>query len=285
MPLFASHAFLAVVMLRQGGCLQLCAVRAADRDHQRPRAGADAGGVGAGGVIGGRVWNSAPSMTGLLDFDRRAGCFFRLLRFSSSVFPTTSYAIRVPNTKGMDMSRITALLVGVVMAVGLVAAPAVAKGPRAPGDASIYDIVESNDDFSTLKFALDTAGLNGVLGSDGVQFTVFAPTNAAFEKAATELGFGGDVLALATFLVENDLLDDVLLYHVTDGRRFSNSVVNQNNPKVIETLLGAFVTSTPAGMIIDAAPSTSNAVIIAADLSASNGVVHVIDNVLVPLNI
>ena len=183
------------------------------------------------------------------------------------------------------MRRITALLVGIVMAVGLVAAPAVAKGPKAPGDASIYDIVESSEDFSTLKLALDTAGLDGVLDSDGVQFTVFAPTNAAFEKAATELGFGGDVLALATFLVENDLLDDVLLYHVTEGRRFSNSVVNRNNPKAIETLLGAFVTSTPSGTIVDVAPSTSDAAIIAADISASNGVVHVIDNVLVPLDV
>ncbi len=148
----------------------------------------------------------------------------------------------------------TALLLGIVMAVGLVATPAIAKGPKAPGDASIYDIVESNEDFSTLKFALDTAGLDAVLDGDGVQFTVFAPTNAAFEKAATELGFGGDVLALATFLVENDLLDDVLLYHVTDGRRFSNSVVNKNNPKSIATLLGAFVTSTPSGTLVDVAP-------------------------------
>lgn len=183
------------------------------------------------------------------------------------------------------MRRVTALLLGIVMAVGLAAAPASAKGPKAPGEDSIYEIVESNDDFSTLKFALDTAGLDGVLKSDGVQFTVFAPTNAAFEKVATELGFGGDVLALATFLVENDLLDDVLLYHVTDGRRFSNSVVNKNNEKSIETLLGAFVTSTPATTIVDVAPSTSDAAIISADISASNGVVHVVDNVLVPLDV
>lgn len=183
----------------------------------------------------------------------------------------------------MDMRRITAMLLGAVMAVGLVAAPAVAKGPKAPGDATIYDIVESNDDFSTLKFALDATGLDAVLDSDGVQFTVFAPTNAAFEKVAAELGT--DVGGLVAFLVDNELLADVLLYHVTDGRRFSNSVVNKNNPKDIETLLGAFVTSTPAGMIVDAAPSTSNAVITGANISASNGVVHIIDNVLVPLDI
>lgn len=176
-------------------------------------------------------------------------------------------------------------MVGAVMAIGLVAAPALAKGPKAPGDDSIYDIVSSNEDFSTLKFALDTAGLDAAVMSEDVQMTVFAPTNAAFEKVAMELGFGADVLALATFLVENELLDDVLLYHVTDGRRFANSVVNPNNMKSIETLLGADVVSTPGGMIIDAAPSTSDANIIAANISASNGVVHVIDNVLVPLDV
>ncbi len=183
------------------------------------------------------------------------------------------------------MRRIIALLMGAVMAVGLIAAPAAAKGPKAPSDVTIYDIVASNDDFSTLKFALDTAGLDAAVQSDDVQFTVFAPTNAAFEKVAMELGFGDDVLALATFLVANDLLDDVLLYHVVDGRRFANSVVNKSNAKSLDTLLGASITSTPAGTIIDVAPSTSDASIIAANISASNGVVHVVDNVLVPLDI
>lgn len=183
------------------------------------------------------------------------------------------------------MRRTIATLTGVALSVMMLAVPASAAGPKAPGDASIYDIVAANEDFSTLKFALDTAGLDGAVKDSGVQLTVFAPTNAAFEKAATELGFGGDVLALATYLVENDLLDDVLLYHVTEGRRWSNSVVNRNNSKLIETLLGARVTSTPAAQFIDAAPSTSNASIISADISASNGVVHVIDNVLVPLDV
>jgi uncharacterized surface protein with fasciclin (FAS1) repeats len=174
-------------------------------------------------------------------------------------------------------------MVGAVMAIGLVAAPALAKGPKAPSDSSNYDIVASNDDFSTLKFALDAAGLDAVVKSDNVQLTVFAPTNAAFEKVAEELGFGGDVLGLATFLVEEDLLDDVLLYHVTEGRRWSNSVVNPNNLKSIKTLLGVNVQSTPSAKILDVSPATSDASIIAADISASNGVVHVIDNVLVPL--
>jgi uncharacterized surface protein with fasciclin (FAS1) repeats len=170
------------------------------------------------------------------------------------------------------------------MAIGLIAAPALAKGPKAPGPDSIYDIVESSPDFSTLKFALDAAGLDGAVKDESVQLTVFAPTNAAFEKVAAELGFAS-VMDLANFLVENELLDDVLLYHVTEGRRFANSVVNKNNPKDIETLLGAYVMSTPAASLVDAAPSTSDANIGPANISASNGVIHVIDNVLVPLNI
>lgn len=181
------------------------------------------------------------------------------------------------------MRRVLALVLGATLAVALTAAPAVAKGDKAPGDMTIYDIVKSDGNFSTLKAAIDAADLDAVLDGEDVQFTVFAPTNAAFEKVAGELELTLD--ELVGFLVAEDLLDDVLLYHVTEGRRFANSVVNKNNPKGIETLLGAFVTSTPMAKIQDAAPSTTDAAIIATNISASNGVVHVIDNVLVPLDI
>jgi uncharacterized surface protein with fasciclin (FAS1) repeats len=184
------------------------------------------------------------------------------------------------------------------LAATIAAPAALAKGDKAPGEATIYDIVETfangaTPEFTYLKAALDATGLDAALDMEGVQYTVFAPTDAAFEKVADELlaeaGLGdGTVPTLLGYLLATDLADDVLLYHVADGRRFSNSVVNRNNDKEIETLLGASLWSTPAAELVDAAPSTSDAQILApslANISASNGVIHVIDNVLVPLDI
>ncbi len=115
-----------------------------------------------------------------------------------------------------------------------------------------------------------------------LRITVFAPTNDAFERVADELGFQ-DVDALVAFLVDNDLLDDVLAYHVLPGRRFSNSVLKQKGNKKLVTLLGQRLYASPAGTLIDQSEMTSDAAITAANLVASNGVAHVIDNVLVPV--
>lgn len=163
------------------------------------------------------------------------------------------------------------------------AAPAAASAR--PGSDTIYEVASSSPDFTYLTAALEATGLDAAL--DGPrQYTVFAPTDAAFEKVADELaaaGIGdGTVGTLLGFLVANDLADDVLLYHVTDGRRIAKSVVGRTD-KPISTLLGSSLTATSSGTLIDVSPATSDAAIVATDISASNGIVHVIDNVLVPL--
>jgi uncharacterized surface protein with fasciclin (FAS1) repeats len=152
--------------------------------------------------------------------------------------------------------------------------------PGKPGDLNIVEIAAGNSNFSTLVSAVVAADLVDALSDPDARYTVFAPTNAAFEKVANELGF--TVGALVDYLVEEELLASVLLYHVAEGRRFSNSVVGRND-KSIQTLLGAPLVVTPSGQVVDAAPSTSNASIGPANINASNGVIHVIDNVLVPL--
>ncbi|ETN95272.1 Uncaracterized surface protein containing fasciclin (FAS1) repeats [Zhouia amylolytica] len=151
------------------------------------------------------------------------------------------------------------------------------------GDQSIAEIVVANatdeeePQFTLLLAALEYAGITSMFtGND--QYTVFAPTDAAFVR------FLGDN-ALTDFTP--DQVASVLSYHVTDGRRFSNSVVPKQNPREIETLLGysIFVSNT-AGIDTNDDDTEANATILVSEglfnISASNGVIHVIDEVLVP---
>jgi transforming growth factor-beta-induced protein len=106
------------------------------------------------------------------------------------------------------------------------------------------------------------------------QYTVFAPTDEAFMALYSALGVDkiSDLSA--------DLVLDVLLYHVIEGRRGANSVVPKKNNREIETLLGATFEVTPeAG--IEAIGNTAN--ITTADISASNGIIHSIDAVILPI--
>ena len=123
-------------------------------------------------------------------------------------------------------------------------------------------------------------GLVGLFSSDDDQYTVFAPTDEAFEALYAALSTEEAVVDEITDLPA-ELVLDVLLYHVTDGRRAANSVVPPKNYKYITTLLGEdFQVNT--GAEIMAIGSTAQ--IIAADVSASNGIIHVINAVLLPIN-
>ena len=155
-----------------------------------------------------------------------------------------------------------------------------APGPNAPGDDSIAEIA-IDAGFSELADALYYVddelgtGLVDLFLSGTDQYTVFAPTNAAFEALYGALEID-DITELPAALVL-----DVLLYHVTEGRRAANSVVPPVNDRVITTLLGATFTVNSAGVITDIAGQSVN--IVAPDISASNGIIHVINRVLLPL--
>lgn len=156
-----------------------------------------------------------------------------------------------------------------------------------PGDMSIGEIADSNENFSILMAAIDyvddelETGLRDLFTNGNDQYTVFAPTNDAFIDLLGILE-ADELEDLAPELVYN-----VLLYHVTEGRRASNSVVPKNNPKEIETLLGVsfYVNS---DLSIDAVGNSAN--IIAEpeplfDISASNGIIHAIDAVILPIEL
>jgi uncharacterized surface protein with fasciclin (FAS1) repeats len=119
------------------------------------------------------------------------------------------------------------------------------------------------------------AGLVELFLNGTDQYTVFAPTNEAFEDLYDFLG----ITEISDLPPE--LVLDVLLYHVTEGRRAANSVVPPVRPRSITTLLGATFSVDRNGVITDIAGQKVN--IVAADISASNGIIHVIDTVLLPL--
>jgi uncharacterized surface protein with fasciclin (FAS1) repeats len=121
-------------------------------------------------------------------------------------------------------------------------------------------------DFSTLIAAVLAADLAGPLSAVG-QRTVFAPTDAAF--AAIGLDAAG-VAALP-----KDALRDILLYHVTPGRRYAESVVSATR---IRMSSGGFTRIS----LRDGGAYINDAQIVATDIPASNGIIHVIDGVLLP---
>lgn len=151
---------------------------------------------------------------------------------------------------------------------------------NAPGTQPIAQIA-IDAGFSELVSALvyvDTelnAGLVDLFLNGTDQYTVFAPTNEAFMNLYSALGVDSidDLPA--------DLVLNVLKYHVVEGRRASNSVVPKKNNKTISTLLGVNFTVNPQAQIT-AVGNTAN--IVAADISASNGIIHVIDAVILPIN-
>jgi uncharacterized surface protein with fasciclin (FAS1) repeats len=132
---------------------------------------------------------------------------------------------------------------------------------------SIAAIAAGDENFSTLVTALDAAGLVETLDGEG-SFTVFAPTNAAFEALGDTLN---DVLA------DSELLTQVLLYHVVDGKVMSPDAIALAGNEV-DTLSGDKIALSLDGSSL----YINDAMVTAVDIEASNGVIHVIDAVLLP---
>jgi uncharacterized surface protein with fasciclin (FAS1) repeats len=129
----------------------------------------------------------------------------------------------------------------------------------------IVDTAVAAGDFNTLATALDKAGLVATLKGKG-PFTVFAPTDAAFAKVPK-----ADLDAL---LADKDKLTKVLTYHVVPGNVMAKDV----QPGKVKTVQGGELTLAKSndGVMVD------NARVLKTDIVADNGVIHVIDSVVVP---
>ena len=146
---------------------------------------------------------------------------------------------------------------------------------------TIVAVAAGTDDLSTLVAAVTAAELVDTLNSDG-PFTVFAPPNSAFEKLPE-----GTVASLLE-PDQKDALTDILTYHVVAGEVMAADLVaaiggEEDGTFEITTVNGAILTASivdGAPILTDAAGNTSS--IIATDIDASNGVVHLIDTVVMP---
>ena len=192
------------------------------------------------------------------------------------------------------MRRLFLGLSAALVALAIVAAPVFAKsvvvGQKAATDTIVGIVLADDGEFDILQTSVIKAGLVDALnGTD--KYTVFAPTDAAFVSTFSGL--------LSTTLTEQQVVDfinsggvdtafgdgalaGILLYHVEPGRHFSNSVLptKAGQVKTIDTLNGSTFGVSNSGAITTS--SGGSASIVEPNIPATNGVIHVIDAVLLP---
>lgn len=160
-------------------------------------------------------------------------------------------------------------LMAVALAAGvMVGAAACEDDEVAPQVGDIVEVAQAAGSFTTLLAAVDAAGLTATLQGEG-PFTVFAPTDDAFAKLPA-----GTVEALL-----NDLptLTAILTYHVVPGRVTAEEVVTLTDAPTVN---GARVSiSVNGGSVM-----VDDATVVQTDIEARNGVIHVIDSVILPPN-
>ena len=176
------------------------------------------------------------------------------------------------------MHRVSAAVGGAFL-LGLVL-PASAQAGSGYGDGAkagmsnahaaldIVDVASGAGDFDTLVTAVKAAGLVDTLKGEG-PFTVFAPTDEAFAKIPKD--------QLEALLADKEKLTAVLTYHVVPGKVMAADVVKVTEAKTVNGADIAVKVDGETVMINDAKVTT-------ADVAASNGVIHVIDKVILPPN-
>ncbi len=157
------------------------------------------------------------------------------------------------------MKKITVLMMAFVLvaSVGFAATPAAEK--------DVVDTAIGAGNFTTLVKALQAAGLVETLRGEG-PFTVFAPTDEAFAKLPAG--------TLESLLADKAKLTAVLTYHVVPGKVMSTDVVKLTSAKTVQ---GQSVKISSAGGV-----KIDGANVVTADIETTNGVIHVIDTVILP---
>lgn len=169
----------------------------------------------------------------------------------------------------MKLYKSTALVVALFALV----VSAFAVSPKTRQEADIVDTAVAAGNFKTLAAALKAAGLVDALKGNG-PFTVFAPTDAAFQKL--EKAKPGTIAMLLK--PENkEKLVAILTYHVVPGKVLASDVMKLKNGTQVKTLSGKSITVRNKHRV-----RIDKANVVKTDIVCSNGVIHVIDTVLLP---
>lgn len=171
---------------------------------------------------------------------------------TASEFKNAELALTAENTMAMESWMLDADLFG--------------ADDSKSANSTVVEIAVGNPDFSILVEAVSKAGLVDALSADG-PFTVFAPTNDAFKSLFSQLGVSGvkDLTA--------EQLTPILTYHVVAGKVMSTDLSNTS----VATLNGQKIK-----IDLSSGVKINDSKVVAADIEGKNGVIHVIDSVLLP---
>lgn len=158
------------------------------------------------------------------------------------------------------------ILAGLILTMTALPVAADHHGGNYGKSKTIVETAQEAGQFSTLLAAVAAAGLVDVLSGEG-PFTVFAPTDEAFGAIPAD--------QLSALLEDTETLTAILTYHVVSGKVMAADVVNLTSATTVQ---GSDVTIT----VSDSGVQVDGANVIATDIQASNGVIHVIDAVITP---
>lgn len=178
------------------------------------------------------------------------------------------------------LRTVPALVLALALSLSLGACDS--SDPSMPQPATLAELLDSTPQLSTLNAAVSAAGLDEALADAQASLTVFAPTNAAFEAALAATGL------TAEELLASEALTDILLYHVVAGEVLAGSLAaGQTVTTARASGANTFtIVASGGGFGIDVSGNgQADAQITTTDIRASNGVVHLIDGVLVPSDI
>lgn len=199
------------------------------------------------------------------------------LEYVLSKYRTSGYPMaQIASSYGVSLNNLNSDITGMgassmaIMSDSSMGGSSMSGGMMAPLTGDITAVAMGDSQFSTLVAAIKAADLVSTLQGPG-PFTVFAPTNAAFAKLPA--GTVEDLLK-----PENkEKLRSILLYHVISGKIMAADVMAMSGPGMPKTVQGSTVTVTNVAPVM-----VNNANVTATDIKASNGVIHVIDTVLMP---